>query len=454
MVKIISRTYVGQANVYDIGVENDHNFVIKNGFVAANCFNKSHSTAYAYVTYQTSYLKANYPLEYMSALLTANSGDTDKVRKYLDNCSNMGITIDAPDVNRSGLDFTPIDDKILFGFSAVRNVGQNAIASILEAREQSGELVPFKSLADFCDRVDLRAMNRRTLESLINCGAFDKIEPNRNQLIHDSELVYEWAQSRAKDKASGQGSIFDLLGSGFAGNNNQVQKNTFESAPKAPPVNDLPPQEKLRMEKELLGFYLSDHPLKSIRQSSSVLAPINLAQLGEQKDDSILCAVVMLNNVKKVMTKKGEPMAILQVEDLSAATEAIVFPKTYERISSILAVDARLIIWGKVDRRDEQSQFILEDAETVEMVKMILLELSPQQAGTIEEQHRLNTILKAQAGDKDNKSKVPVIGIVQAGNHREIVRFGRQFWVQDSGTALQALQNANFHADIKQLTSG
>ena len=452
MVKIVSRTYVGQANVYDIGVENDHNFVIKNGFIASNCFNKSHSTAYAYVTYQTSYLKANYPLEYMSALLTANSGDTDKVRKYLDNCSNMGIVIDPPDVNRSGLDFTPIDDKILFGFSAVRNVGQNAIASILEAREESGELIPFKSLADFCSRVDLRTMNRRTLESLINCGAFDKIQPNRNQLIHDSELVYEWAQSRARDKASGQGNIFDLLGGGFAGNNNQSQNHGFESAPKAPPVNDLPPQEKLRMEKELLGFYLSDHPLKSIRQSSSVLAPINLAQLGEQKDDSILCAVIMLNNVKKVVTKKGDSMAILQVEDLSTTSEVVVFPKTYERISHLLQIDARLIIWGKVDRRDDQTQFILEDAETVETVKMILVEVSPQQAGTIEEQHRLNTILKAQAGDKD-KSRIPVIGIVQSGNYREIVRFGRQFWVQDSTTTVQALQNGKFHAKIKQLTS-
>jgi DNA polymerase-3 subunit alpha len=331
-------------------------------------------------------------------------------------------------------------------------VGQNAIASILEAREESGELVPFTSLADFCDRVDLRAMNRRTLESLINCGAFDKIEPNRNQLIHDLELVYEWAQSRARDKASGQGNIFDLLGGGLAGNN-QPQKNAHESAPKAPPVNDLPPQEKLRMEKELLGFYLSDHPLKSIRQSSSVLAPINLAQLAEQKDDAILCAVVMLNNVKKVVTKKGDSMAILQVEDLSAASEAVVFPKTYERISSLLEVDARLIIWGKIDRRDDQVQFILEDAETVETVKMILVELSPQQAGTIEEQHRLNTILKAQAGDKD-KSRIPVIGVVQAGDHREIVRFGRQFWVQDSGTAVQALQNGRFPAHIKQLTSG
>jgi DNA polymerase-3 subunit alpha len=161
----------------------------------------------------------------------------------------------------------------------------------------------------------------------------------------------------------------------------------------------------------------------------------------------------MLNNVKKVVTKKGDSMAILQVEDLSAASEAVVFPKTYERISSLLEVDARLIIWGKIDRRDDQVQFILEDAETVETVKMILVELSPQQAGTIEEQHRLNTILKAQAGDKD-KSRIPVIGVVQAGDHREIVRFGRQFWVQDSGTAVQALQNGRFPAHIKQLTSG
>ncbi|MFM7367677.1 MAG: trans-splicing intein-formed DNA polymerase III subunit alpha C-terminal partner DnaE-C, partial [Sphaerospermopsis kisseleviana] len=182
MVKVVSRQYVGEANVYDIGVEKDHNFAIKNGFIASNCFNKSHSTAYGYVTYQTAYLKANYPLEYMAALLTANSGDTDKVQKYLNNCTTMGIEIDPPDINRSGLDFTPADNKILFGFSAVRNVGQNAIACILEARTEGGV---FKSLADFCDRIDLRAVNRRTLESLIQCGAFDKIEPNRHQLIKD-----------------------------------------------------------------------------------------------------------------------------------------------------------------------------------------------------------------------------------------------------------------------------
>lgn len=447
MVKVVSRQYLGSANVYDIGVEKDHNFAIKNGLIASNCFNKSHSTAYGYVTYQTAYLKANYPLEYMAALLTANSGDTDKVQKYLNNCTIMGIEIDPPDINRSGLDFTPADQKILFGFSAVRNVGQNAIASILEARVEGGE---FKSLADFCDRIDLRSVNRRTLESLIQCGAFDKIESNRQQLIRDLELVYEWAQSRAKDRASGQGNLFDLMGAGFASNNQQTTKNTFESAPKAEATLDFPPQEKLRMEKELLGFYVSAHPLKNIKQSSSLLAPINLAQLGEQKDNTILCAVVMLNNVKKVVTKKGDPMAILQIEDLTAASEAVVFPKNYERVSSLLQVDARLIIWGKVDRRDDQTQLIVEDAEEVEKVEMVLVELNPQEAATIEVQHRLRSILKEQSGDKD-KAKVPIIGIIQSGNYRQLVRFGKQFWVQDSLTTVQSLKNARFHAHVKQL---
>ncbi len=307
MVKIATRKSLGQHNVYDIGVERDHNFAIKNGFIAANCFNKSHSTAYGYVTYQTAYLKANYPLEYMAALLTANSGDTEKVQKYINNCLNMGIQIEPPDINCSGLDFTPVADKILFGFTAVRNVGQNAIACILSARNEGGE---FKSLGDFCDRVDLRAVNRRTLESLIYCGAFDKIQPNRHQLIQDLALVYDWAQGRAKDKASGQGNIFDLLGGGFATPNNIKANNAFETAPKAQAVPDFPAQKKLQMEKELLGLYVSDHPLKSLSKMLPLLTPINLSQLSEQREETKLCAVVMLNGVKKVVTKNGTKFKI------------------------------------------------------------------------------------------------------------------------------------------------
>ncbi|MEH1791551.1 helix-hairpin-helix domain-containing protein [Nostoc sp.] len=448
MIKIATRKYLGKQNVYDIGVERDHNFGIKNGFIASNCFNKSHSTAYGYVTYQTAYLKANYPLEYMAALLTANSGDTDKVQRYITNCTNMGISIDPPDINRSGVDFTPTLGKILFGFSAVRNVGQNAIACILEARNETGE---FKSLADFCDRVDLRAVNRRTLESLIYCGAFDKIEPNRQQLINDSELVYDWAQSRAKDRASGQGNLFDLLGDGFSSTQNKRGNNAFETAPKSKPVMDFTPQEKLQKEKELLGFYVSDHPLKSLRQITPLLTPISLSQLGDQREETRLCAVVMLNIVKKVVTKKGEQMAILQIEDLTTQSEAVVFPKTYERISSLLVVDTRLIIWGKVDRRDEQTQFILEDLEPVETVQMVMVELNPQQAGDMEKLHLLKTILQAHSVDKE-KAKMPVIGIIQTETSRKLVRLGWQFCVQDSRITVQALQNASFPAHIKSLT--
>jgi len=444
MVKIATRKYCGIENVYDIGLAQDHNFAIKNGFIAANCFNKSHSTAYGYVTYQTAYLKANYPLEYMAALLTANSGDTEKIQRYITTCGLMGITIDPPDINRSGVDFTPVDGKILFGFSAVRNVGHNAIASILETRLATGE---FQSLANFCDRVDLRSVNRRTLESLIQCGAFDKIQSNRQQLIRDLELVYDWAQSRAKDRAIGQGNLLDLLSGSFASTSSQKGNNSFESAPKAEAVLDFPPQEKLRMEKELLGFFVSDHPLKALKQSSLVLGTINLAQLGEQ-DDSMVCAVVMLNNVKKVVTKKGDPMAILQIEDLTAQSEAVVFPKTYERIGLLLQVDARLILWGKVERRDEQTQFIVEDAEPVETVQMVMIELTPQQAMIIEERDNLRNVLKEYASDK---AKVPIIGVIQTENRRLHVRFGKQFWVQDSFGATQALQNARFNAHIKQL---
>ena len=412
---------------------------------AEYCFNQSHSTAYAYVTYQTAYLKANYPVEYMAALLTANSGDTDKVQRYISSCLNMNIQIEPPDINRSGVDFTPSQDKILFGLSAVRNIGQGAIACILEARNSGGE---FKSLADLCDRVDLRAVNRRALEALIHCGAFDNIESNRNQLIHDLELVIDWAQSRAKDRITGQVNLFDWLGM----SEGALASNGFESAPKAPTVKDFPQSEKLRLEKELLGFYVSDHPLKSLRQSAQMLAPINLSQLSVQREDALLCAVVMLTNVKQVTTKKGDRMAIAQIEDLTGQTEAVVFPKPYERFGSLLVADTRTIIWGKVDRRDEQIQLIVEDAEPVETVQLVMVELTPQQAGTIEEQHHLKSILQEHSGEKEN-AKVPVVAIVTASNQRQLVRFGRQFWVQDCQTTVEALLAARFPAHAQPLAS-
>ncbi|PSB22391.1 trans-splicing intein-formed DNA polymerase III subunit alpha C-terminal partner DnaE-C [filamentous cyanobacterium CCP2] len=447
MVKIISRKSLGIHPVFDIGVESiDHNFVLTNGLIASNCFNKSHSTAYGYVTYQTAYLKANYPVEYMAALLTANSGDQDKVQKYIATCINMGITVEPPDINRSGVDFTPLQDSILFGLSAVRNVGEGAIENILVARNEGGK---FKSLADLCDRVDPRTVNRRALEALIQCGAMDMFESNRNQLIQDLELVLEWAQSRARDRAVGQGNLFDILG-GDGGLNNR--SNGFESAPKAAPVADFPPQEKLKLEKELLGFYISDHPLKSIQQAAKVLAPINLGDLADQSDNTLLSAIVMVNSIKPIITKKGDRMAILQLEDLTGQSEAVVFPKSYERVSEHLQVDQRLMLWGKVDRRDDRVQFIIEDAEPIEEVRMVMVELEAHTARDITKQHFLRTVLLEQRGDSDN-GKIPVVAVVSNRDRREIVRLGAQFRVQDDKTAVNALIQAGFQARASLLAT-
>jgi DNA polymerase III subunit alpha len=413
---------------------------------AEYCFNKSHSTAYGYVTYQTAYLKANYPVEYMAALLTANSGDQEKVQKYIATCINLGIEVEPPDINRSGVNFTPLQTSILFGLSAVRNVGQGAIECILEARQEGGA---FKSLADLCSRIDPRTVNRRALEALIQCGALDVFDSNRHQLMQDLSLVLEWAQSRAKDRAIGQGSLFDMLGGGGA---EESAAPVFDSAPKAASVPDYPPQEKLKLEKELLGFYISDHPLKSVQAAARLLAPINLSDLAEKPDNVTLSAIVMISGLKPVVTKKGDRMAILQIEDLTGQAEAVVFPKSFERIGSYLIVDARLMIWGKVDRRDERSQLIIEDAEPIESVQMVMVELNPQIASDITQQHHLRTVLLEQRQDED-KCKIPVVAVISNHQRREIVRLGAQFRVQDHETAVNALVKAGFSARFTALTS-
>ena len=445
MVKIINRQFLGTQSVYDIGVERDHNFILANGKVASNCFNKSHSTAYGYVTYQTAYLKANYPVEYMAALLTASSGSQDKVQKYMATCSSMGIKVEQPDINRSEVDFTPISGKILFGLSAVRNLGQGAIECILEARKSGGA---FKSLADLCDRVDLRAVNRRALEALVYSGAFDSIQPNRKQLIELLESTISWAQNRAKDRESGQTTIFDILGttSGNSKNNNAA----LESAPKAPDIADYSPQEKLRLEKELLGFYVSDHPLKSANKIAKILCPINLNELAEQNKRTTISAIVMIAEVKPILTKKGDRMAIVQMEDLSGQAEGVVFPKNYESISSLIQADARLIVWGKVDRRDEQIQLIIEDAEPIEQVQMVIVELTPQRSSKGELTH-LETILQDHSGNK-NQAKIPVLATVAASNQHKFFRFDSKYWVQDCTAAVNALTAAGFRARPSSLT--
>ncbi|MEY4772830.1 MAG: hypothetical protein RLZZ346_2085 [Cyanobacteriota bacterium] len=418
---------------------------------AEYCFNKSHSTAYGAVTYQTAYLKAHYPVAYMAALLTVNAGTTDKVQRYIANCNAMGIEVMPPDVNASGIDFTPVGDRILFGLSAVRNLGDGAIRALLEARSSDG---PFRSLADLCDRIPGSTLNRRSLESLIHCGALDGLEPvaNRAQLMADLDLIVDWASSRARDRASGQGNLFDLMaaatatadaGSGDA-------SSDISTAPKAAPVPDYPPTEKLRLEKELVGFYLSDHPLKQLTRPVQLLSPVGLGSLEELNDKARVSVVGMVSGLRPVTTRKGDRMAVLQLEDLSGSCEAVVFPKSYARLADHLMVDARLLIWASVDRRgDDQVQLIVDDCRVIDQLQVLMVELEAQQASDIAVQHKLRECLTQHRTEKDEAGvRVPVVAMVRLGDQVRYVRLGHQFCVRDSRAALSSLEAQAFQARL------
>lgn len=478
MVKIISRKSLGTQEVYDIGVEREHNFILENSLVASNCFNKSHSMAYAYITYQTAYLKANYPLEYMAALLTANRGDQDKVQKYIANCLKLGIEVEPPDVNSSELTFTPMPkqmtgsakDKILFGISAVKNVGEAAIENILAARQEGGK---FKSLADLCDRVNLHSVNRRALEALIQCGAFDKIEHNRNQLVHDLEGVIKWAQERKRDRESGQGNLFDLLG----GNSFGKSVNTYESAPKSKLIKDYDNQEKLRLEKELLGFYVSEHPLKFLMQVNPDPDVVTLEELADKKGK--VSVIVMLSAIKMVVTKKGDAMAILQLEDLTAQIKAVVFPKSYEQVKPYIVENAILLISGKIEKDGEEIQIIVDTAKPVETVQveeeieraqpeinnhwpaepvnvvrstkpvevleMVIVKLTPQQVQDGKKLNSLKAILQ-ELSNRGEDASVSVGGMVVGEYSCQPLRINPQLWVQDGEGTVSRLKSAGFDA--------
>ena len=409
---------------------------------AEYCFNKSHSTAYGAVTYQTAYLKAHYPVAYMAALLTVNAGAADKVQRYIANCNAMGIEVMPPDVNASRTDFTPNGDRILFGLSAVRNLGDGAIRQLIAARESDG---PFRSLADICDRIPSSVLNRRGLESLIHCGALDAMDPaaNRAQLMADLDLLLDWASSRAKDRDSGQGNLFDLMSSA-----EQTDGPTDLSlAPKAAPVPDYPPAEKLRLEKDLVGFYLSDHPLKQLTPSSRLLAPIGLGALEEQPDKSKVSAIAMITELRQVTTRKGDRMAILQLEDLSGSCEAVAFPKSYARLADHLITETRLLIWAGVDRRDDRVQLIVDDCRAIDDLALLLVELPSHQASDIAVQHKLRECLNQQRPDREELGvKVPVVAEVRDGDSVRYVRLGSQFCVRDAAAALEALRNQAFSA--------
>jgi DNA polymerase-3 subunit alpha len=263
----------------------------------------------------------------------------------------------------------------------------------------------------------------------------------------DLDLVLDWASSRARDRASGQGNLFDLLGGG--GGAAAEEPAGLATAPKAAPVADYPPTEKLRLEKELVGFYLSDHPLKQLAPKVKLLSPVALGSLEEQPDKAKVSAVVMVPELRQVTTRKGDRMAVLQLEDLTGSCEAVVFPKSYARLADHLMVDARLLVWASVDRRDDRVQLIVDDCRSIDDLQLLMVELPAEQAADIAIQHRLRECLhRHRPPQEEPGGRVPVVALVRSGEESRFVRLGNQFCVDNPQAAIITLQSAEFQARV------
>jgi DNA polymerase-3 subunit alpha len=301
-------------------------------------FNKSHSAAYAYLAFVTAYLKAHYPLEFMSALLTSEAGNTAKVVKYINECREMGIKVLAPDVNSSDFTFTPVtsgdSQGIRFGLGAIKNVGLAAVESIVKAREESG---PFTSIYDFCERVDMSAVNRRMIESFIKAGALDSLGGTRSQFFAVIDSAIETGTRAQKDRESGQHGLFATL----------MEESTPADHP-LPNVPDWPGAEKLAGEKEILGFYITGHPLDQYMDKVRELATHQTSTLeGLAKSTEVaLCGI--LTGINRRRNKEAKLWASMTLEDLEGSIEAMVFSTQYERLNPVLNEDQAMLVRGLV----------------------------------------------------------------------------------------------------------
>jgi DNA polymerase-3 subunit alpha len=296
-------------------------------------FNKSHSAAYALLAYHTAYLKTHYPVEFMAALLTSVTGSTDDVVKYINECREMGITVQAPDINISAANFTPQGEAIRFGLAAVKNVGGNAIESIVAARKKLGQ---FKSIFEFCENVDLRLLNKRVLESLIKSGAMDSLG-RRAALMAVLDKAMEQAQKAQRDAESGQHGLFGVFADETQAHNDHL-----------PNTPDWDEHTRLTAEKEILGFFITGHPLERYRDKLGDLQALTIQEIGAMtkstgKEETIVTAGI-IGNVRVLKSKRGDFYAQATLEDMSGSIDMIVFPEAYKRIGEKVKLEVPVLV--------------------------------------------------------------------------------------------------------------
>ena len=312
-------------------------------YFAGYGFNKSHTAAYALITFQTAYLKAHYPVEFMAALLTSDMDNTDRVVKYINECREMQIPILPPDVNESFKNFSVVGQNVRFGLAAVKNVGGGAIDSIIEVREQDGK---YEGLQDFCERVDLSKVNKRVVESLIKCGAFDFTGDPRAAMVKAMEPIYDIAQKTQKDRQSGQSSIFGMLDAGSSGGSSSTYR--------IPDIEEWDEMERLKLEKEGIGFYITGHPLEKHAFELRKLTTSTTVSIMECHDGEYITVGGVVTSFRKKLTKKGDQMGFFRLEDLAGSVEVILVPKVYERYNQMLEEDLPVLIKGFISVSEEE----------------------------------------------------------------------------------------------------
>jgi DNA polymerase III subunit alpha len=383
-------------------------------------FNASHACGYALVAYQTAYLKAHHPIEYMAALLTSVKDDKDKKPYYLNACRQMGIEVLPPDVNASDLDFTPSGEAIRYGLSAVRNVGAGAVAQIVEARRTKG---PFGSFADFCRKVEPGILHKKVLESLILAGAFESLGHTRRGLLEGYDKVAGPILAQRRAEAAGQFSLF--------GSAEDPGEELDEGVLVGP---EFEKRELLRHEKEMLGQYVTDHPLLEVRAKLEAQTDRELADIGTLGDGDVVTVGGIVTAVNRRLTKKGEPYSIFRLEDLAGGVQVVAFPSTFEKAIDLIAPDRILLVRGRADLRGRELQLValevreLDDGEAAPPSTPqdpLLLEVDAEQC-TETFVTRLKEVLAAHPG------RLPVQLQLRSNGSRTIYRLADGYRVNGS----------------------
>ena len=338
-------------------------------YFAGYGFNRSHSVAYALIAYHTAYLKVHFPREFMAALITSDMDNTDKVIRFIGDCRDLGIQVLAPDVNTSAYGFTVSGDSIRFGLGAIKGVGQSAIESIVQERQRGG---PFNSFFALCERLDFRQVNKKVVESLIKGGAFDALGLSRSQMCGNMARVLEWAQRQHTDRQQGQISLFG----------SSVAKST-SMVPTLDQVPEWSESERLTYEKEALGFYISSHPLLAAQQELRRLITVTSQELTDYHGEPTVTLGGIVTQHRSQLTKNGDRMAFLTLEDLHGSFEVIAFPEVYRQSITYCESEEPLLIWGKVEGDGSEGRLIaqrilpLKDAMALGEFQRLTLNVSP-----------------------------------------------------------------------------